>query len=67
MIGLVCYWKTHLQDKQLKSHPQKNTEAEILREHIRKEGGSKGWKTAVLSEEMCVPQSQLLLPLLAAC
>jgi hypothetical protein len=37
MIGLVCYWKTHLQDKQLKPHPQKNTESEILREHIRKE------------------------------
>lgn len=26
-----------LQDKQLKSHPQKNVESEILREHIKKE------------------------------
>jgi hypothetical protein len=48
MIGLVCYWKTHLQDKQLKPHPQKNTESEILREHIRKE------REAAKAENGCI-------------
>uniref|UniRef100_A0A804NTJ6 Uncharacterized protein n=1 Tax=Zea mays TaxID=4577 RepID=A0A804NTJ6_MAIZE len=42
----------HLMDKQLKSHPPKNVESEILSEHIKKEkGGSKGWKMTILSEE----------------
>lgn len=31
------WWHIHLQDKQLRSHPKKNVESEILREHIKKE------------------------------